>query len=95
MGPRTRTKDEDEYDWRHFAPADPFRTASSLILGPLFAHSVRAVADEARPNGVNVISFSNDVSVAGGGVYVMGLAPRSQIQRVVGYASFAVHDDAR
>ncbi len=69
------------------AARSALRAGASLILGPLFAHSVEAVAEEARPNGVNVIAFSNDVSVAGGGVFVMGLAPRSQIKRVLGYAS--------
>ncbi|MFQ6017962.1 MAG: penicillin-binding protein activator [Kiloniellaceae bacterium] len=58
-----------------------------LILGPLFATSAEAVAPEARLAGVNVIAFSNDRSVAGDGVFVMGLAPRPQIWRLVGYAS--------
>jgi branched-chain amino acid transport system substrate-binding protein len=59
---------------------------NGLFLGPLLADDVRAVAPLARRAGVPVISFSNDVSVAGGGVYVMGFTPAQSIARVVGHA---------
>lgn len=58
-----------------------------LILGPLFATSVDAIAPEARAGQIPVIAFSNDRSVAGSGVYVMGLAPQPQIDRMIAYAS--------
>ena len=57
-----------------------------LILGPLLAEDVRAVAPIARAARVPVITFSNDVGVAGNGVYVMGFAPTQSIERVVAYA---------
>lgn len=60
---------------------------ASLILGPLFAASVPTVADEARARAVSMIAFSNDMTVAGGNVFVMGLAPAPQVDRVVDYAS--------
>jgi ABC-type branched-subunit amino acid transport system substrate-binding protein len=69
------------------AARSALQAGASLILGPLFATSVRAVTAEARPRGVNVLAFSNDASVAGNGVYVMGLSPRSQVERVLGYSS--------
>jgi branched-chain amino acid transport system substrate-binding protein len=47
---------------------------------------VRAVAPVARAARVPVVTFSNDVSVAGNGVYVMGFAPTQSIDRVVRYA---------
>jgi len=59
---------------------------SGLILGPLLAEDVRAVAPVARRADVPVIAFSNDISVAGDGVYVMGLNPGQSIQRVVAFA---------
>src|SRR3954470_21799814 len=59
---------------------------AGLILGPLLAEDVRAVAPVARRADVPVVSFSNDVSVAGEGVYVMGLNPGQSIQRVVAFA---------
>lgn len=60
---------------------------AQLILGPLFANQVSQVAPVARQAGVPVISFSTDRSVAGGDVYVMGILPELQIERVVTYAS--------
>src|SRR3546814_5338472 len=45
---------------------------NKLILGPLLADNVRAIAPVARRAGVTVISFSNDVSIAGTGVYLLG-----------------------
>ncbi|MEP6785379.1 MAG: penicillin-binding protein activator [Sphingomonadales bacterium] len=57
-----------------------------LILGPLLADDVRAVAPIARAARIPVISFSNDSSVAGNGVYVMGFAPTQSIDRIVRYA---------
>ncbi len=59
---------------------------AQLILGPLLAEDVRAVAPVARAAGVPLISFSNDTSVAGSGAYLMGYAPTQSIDRVVSYA---------
>ena len=59
---------------------------NGLILGPLLAEDVRAVAPVARRAGVPVIAFSNDVSVAGDGVYLMGFTPAQSIERVVAFA---------
>ena len=57
-----------------------------LILGPLLAEDVRAVAPIARRANVPLLAFSNDTSVAGNGAYVMGYAPAQSIERVVRYA---------
>ncbi|HEU0133930.1 MAG TPA: penicillin-binding protein activator, partial [Allosphingosinicella sp.] len=59
---------------------------NGLFLGPLLAEDVRAVAPVARRAGVPVISYSNDSSVAGGGVYLMGFTPGQSISRVVEHA---------
>ena len=59
---------------------------SGLILGPLLAEDVRAVAPLARRARVPVIAFSNDSGVAGDGVYLMGITPGQSIARVVDYA---------
>lgn len=57
-----------------------------LFLGPLLADDVRNVAGPARAAGVPVVSFSNDASVAGNGVYLLGFSPNQSIDRVVRYA---------
>jgi branched-chain amino acid transport system substrate-binding protein len=59
---------------------------NGLILGPLLAEDVGAVAPIARRGNVPVVSFSNDASVAGDGVYIMGFTPDQSIERVVTYA---------
>ena len=69
------------------AARSALEAGASLILGPLFSESVAAVGEVAVPLGVNVVAFSNDMKVAGDGIYVMGLAPGPQVERVVGYAS--------
>lgn len=56
---------------------------ADLILGPLLAEDVRAIAPAARRARVPVIAFSNDTSVAGNGVYIMGVTPAAAIDRVV------------
>lgn len=57
-----------------------------LILGPLLAEDVRSVAPIARAARVPIVSFSNDISVAGQGVYLMGFVPTQSIDRVVAHA---------
>jgi len=68
------------------ATQDVLAKGAKLILGPLFATSVESMAATARGANVNVVAFSNDRSVAGDGVFVVGLGPRPQIERMVGYA---------
>ena len=58
-----------------------------VVLGPIFASSVTQAAPAVRAAGVPMIAFSTDVSVAGNGVYLMGLLPSLQVERVVGYAA--------
>jgi outer membrane PBP1 activator LpoA protein len=59
---------------------------AGLILGPLLAAEVRVVAPLARARDVRVLSFSNDGSVAGGGVHVLGWQPAQSVARVVAFA---------
>jgi len=59
---------------------------NQLILGPLLGEDVRAVAPIARRANVPVLSFSNDSSVAGNGVFLMGYSPTQSVARVVEYA---------
>lgn len=59
---------------------------NKLILGPLLAEDVRAAAEVGRKYRVPLIAFSNDVSVAGNGTYLLGFTPAQAVSRVVGYA---------
>jgi len=60
---------------------------AQIILGPLFSGSTAAVGPIANAAGVQVVSFSNDISVAGPGVFVMGFTPQPQVERVVSHAA--------
>lgn len=68
------------------AASQALAEGNGLILGPLLAEDVEAVAPVARRKNVPVISFSNDAGIAGDGVYIMGFTPAQSIDRVVGYA---------
>jgi branched-chain amino acid transport system substrate-binding protein len=59
---------------------------AEIILGPLFAHSVGAAAQIAKPRGVPIIAFSTDANVASTGVYLLSFLPESDVDRVVDYA---------
>src|ERR1700761_557358 len=60
---------------------------AEIILGPLFAASVPAVAQVARGRNISVIAFSTDSSVAGRGVYLLSFLPESDVNRIVEYAA--------
>ncbi len=62
------------------------RDGNELILGPLLADDIPAVAAAARGSKVPLISFSNDQSVAARDVYVMGNLPGASVRRTVQYA---------
>lgn len=62
------------------------RDGAALILGPLLGESTAAVAPVAAQAGLNVISFSNDASVAGGNVWVLGQLPGDEMRRLFSYA---------
>jgi ABC-type branched-subunit amino acid transport system substrate-binding protein len=64
---------------------------AEIIVGPLFASSVAAVAPIARDHGVPVISFSTDRSVAGNGVYLLSFQPENEVHRIVTYAASQGH----
>ena len=71
-------------------PAGAARAAladgNSLVLGPLLGSNVEAVRGVTSAANVPVITFSNDTSVAGPGVFIMGHIPEQSIDRSVEFA---------
>jgi len=59
---------------------------NQLFLGPLLGEDVRAVATPAQAAGVPVIAFSNDASVAGDDVWLLGFSPAQSVDRVIRFA---------
>ncbi len=64
---------------------------AEVIIGPLFAQSVSAIAPITRDHGVPVISFSTDRTVAGDGVYLLSFQPENEVERIVLYARTRGH----
>ncbi len=64
---------------------------AEVIVGPLFAASVKAVAPLAADRGVPVLAFSTDRTVAGKGVYLLSFQPQNEVTRVVTYAASQGH----
>lgn len=68
------------------AARDAIGQGAELILGPLFASSVSAVAPIARAYNVPVVAFSTDISVAGDGTYLLSFQPENELDTVTRYA---------
>ncbi len=58
----------------------------ALILGPLTSGETRAAAPVAAASGVPVLAFTSDVTAARPGVWVLGLTPEQQVDRLVAAA---------
>ncbi len=59
---------------------------AKIILGPLFAEAANAAGVAVADDGVNVLSFSNNTSIAGGNVFVLGNTFDNTADRLVNYA---------
>lgn len=58
-----------------------------LVIGPIFSAAVRGAAPVVQNAGLNMLAFSNNRDVAEPGVYLSGLFPEAQIERVIAYAA--------
>lgn len=62
-------------------------SGAQLVLGPVFASSVRAAKPITNNARLNMVAFSTDWTLAGGNTYVMGFLPFDQISRVTQFAA--------
>lgn len=60
---------------------------AQVILGPLYADNAAAAGVAAAGSGIPVLSFSNNTSVAGGNVWVIGNTFENTARRVLGFAA--------
>ncbi|UYV36171.1 penicillin-binding protein activator [Rhodobacteraceae bacterium D3-12] len=60
---------------------------AKIILGPVFGEAANAAGVAAAPKGINVLSFSNNTTIAGGNVYVLGPTFDNTASRLAGYAA--------
>lgn len=56
---------------------------AQIIVGPLYSTSTAAIAPIAAAAGINILSFSNTTSVAGGNVFIMGTTFDTVANRLV------------
>jgi branched-chain amino acid transport system substrate-binding protein len=68
------------------AARDAVQQGARIIVGPLLAGEVEAVKPIAAAANVPVLAFSNSMTVAGGGVFLLGFQAQQEIARVVQYA---------
>lgn len=59
---------------------------AKIILGPVYAQAANAAGLAVLNNKVNVLSFSNNTTIAGGNVYVLGPTFDNTANRLVNYA---------
>lgn len=59
---------------------------AQIILGPLFAEAANAVGVAVSGDNINVLAFSNNTSIAGGNVFVLGQTFDDTANRLVQYA---------
>jgi hypothetical protein len=60
---------------------------AKIILGPLFGEAANAAGVAVAGSGVNVLSFSNNPSIAGGNVFILGPTFQNTATRLLRYAS--------
>lgn len=60
---------------------------AKIILGPVYAASANAVGNAVAGKNINVLSFSNNASIAGGNVFVLGPTFQNTADRMVSYAT--------
>jgi ABC-type branched-subunit amino acid transport system substrate-binding protein len=58
-----------------------------LIVGPLFAAEVNAVAPITKAARVPALAFSSDANVASQGVYLLSFLPETDVDRMVSYSA--------
>lgn len=73
-------------DGAALAAQEALTDGATAIIGPLLRESVPATAVVARPRGVPVLALSNDATLAGDGVWILGSAPELETRRILDYA---------
>lgn len=62
------------------------KEGAKIILGPLFGEAANAAGLSVLNNNVNVLSFSNNPTIAGGNVFVLGSTFENTANRLMGFA---------
>lgn len=68
------------------AAVQAVQDGAKIIIGPVFAQAAAAAGNAVAGRGINVLSFSNNTSVAGGNVFVLGNTFDNTANRLVRHA---------
>ena len=81
------------------AAREAVNDGAKLILGPLYSHSANAAGVAVASRNINVLSFSNNATIAGGNVFILGPTFQNAADRLVSHSMsagrpnvMAVHD---
>ena len=87
-------------DQAAIAATQAYNDGAMILLGPLFADSANAAGVVLANTGINVLAFSNNPTIAGGNVFILGPTFQNTAERLVQYAQrnginsyLAVHAD--
>jgi ABC-type branched-subunit amino acid transport system substrate-binding protein len=69
------------------AVATALQNGAGIVLGPVFANEVLAIAQQTRASGVPVVAFSSDAGVAGPGVYLLSFLPADDVNSIVSFSA--------
>ena len=58
-----------------------------IILGPVYGENANAAAVAVAPSGVSVLAFTNNTSIAGGNLFVLGHTFDTTAERLASYAA--------
>ena len=67
--------------------AQAVNDGAQIIVGPLYAEAANAAGVAVAPQNVNVLAFSNNTTIAGGNVFVLGSTFANTANRLVRYAT--------
>lgn len=68
------------------AAAQAVSEGAKIIIGPVYGEAANAAGVAVASQGVNVLSFSNNPTIAGGNVFILGPTFENTANRLVGYA---------
>lgn len=67
--------------------AQAVNEGAKIIIGPLYGEASNAAGVAVAGKGINVLSFSNNTTIAGGNVFVLGPTFDNTANRLISYAS--------
>lgn len=59
----------------------------SIIIGPLLSKSAQAISPFLQAANVNALAFTNDFAAASSNVFVLGVRPEEEVERIINFAA--------